>query len=287
MLRPLEDIPDRYVVVDFQNTLWKSWAVKPGGEELVRDDGYPTGHVYRFFRTIHKWKRDFGGDLVFCYEGGEKHRFSLFPGYKEGRVKDRDFDPAPDVRRLISYLACIELKPVEAEADDAIAYFVRKRGKAKHLILSSDKDLWTLRNDNVSIVSFRDFLQEDYVRKSCKKNFGCEIPMSITLAKALYGDSSDRIPGVPRLLKKHVAHVLEKANTPEEFYANLEGVPPKTVTKLLEYKEQVSLMYEVVKLRPEVRVKRRSRAGDVEGLKSFLREFSCLSLLSQAEFMAT
>lgn len=276
---------ERYIVVDFQNTLWKSWAVKSGGEDLVRKDGYPTGHIYRFFRTLHKWKREFGGKFVFCYEGGEKYRFSLFPGYKEGRKKDRDFDPTPDAKRLISFLRCLELKPRDAEADDAIAAFVTRNSDAHHLILSSDKDLWTLRGHKVSIVSFRDFLEESYVAKSCKKNFGTDSPMSMTLAKALYGDHSDRIPGVPRLLKKHVAHVLEKARDVDEFYATLEGVPEATVRKLQEYREQVTLMHEVVQLRPGVRLRRRERPGDPEGLTSFLREFECGSLIAHVDLM--
>lgn len=286
-MKSLDDIADRYVVVDFQNTLWKSWMVNPGGEELKTSDGYPTGHVYRFLRTIYKWKRDFAGDIVFCYEGGERLRYDLFPSYKSGRKKDKEFDPAPDVRRLVSHFKCIELKPVEAEADDAIAAWVHRYPKAKHLILSSDKDLWTCRGENVGIVSFQNELTDEDVKKSCTKHYGSPTPKSITLAKALFGDKSDGLPGVPRLLKKHVSHVLEKAEDPDQMFADLGGVPQQTAEKLRAHEEQIRRMYSVVRLRTDVRLRKRVREGNPKGLKDFLRDFECTSLFPMVDLLTS
>lgn len=283
-----EDVKPRYVVVDFQNTLWKSWMVKPSeGEDLVRADGYPTGHVFRFFRTIQKWKRNFSGHLVFCYEGGEKLRYDLYPGYKAGR-KDRtlDFNPAPDVMRLLSLIKCTELKPKDAEADDAIAAFVSRHPEANHLILSSDKDLWTCRAPNVEIVSFQDLLSEKDIEKSCVKHYGV-CPKSITLAKSLFGDKSDGLPGVPRLLKKHVADLLLTASSPDDLYASLSKLPTTTQEKLRVHEAQIRKMHEVVQLRRDVKLKKREREGDEKALRAFLREFECASLIPQATYMCS
>lgn len=280
MLRKILENQERFVVVDFQNTLWKSWMAKPGaGLDLQRStDNYPTGHIFRFFRTIYKWKRDFQGHLVFCYEGGEKKRYELFPGYKAGRKRDIEFNPAPDVMRLLSMVKCTELRPEAAEADDAIAGFIQRKPEALHLILSSDKDLWTLRGPNVQIVSFQKILTEDDIQKSCNKHYGVGLPKSITLAKALFGDKSDGLPGVPRLLKKHVSDVLAKAETPDDLFSLLNELPDKTADKIREHEAHVRKMYEVVQLRPEVRLKRRERDGDEQGLRDFVNEFECSSL---------
>lgn len=286
-MKSLEEVKDRYIVVDFQNTVWKSWMVNPGGEELKTSSGYPTGHVFRFLRTIYKWKRDFSGEVVFCYEGGEKRRYELFPSYKAGRSKDREFDPAPDVRRLVSHLKCIEIKPVEAEADDAIAAWVYRKPEARHLILSSDKDLWACRGSNVDIVSFQDILTDDDIRKSCTKHYGSPSPKSITLAKALFGDKSDGLPSVPRLMKKHVAKAVERAENPDQLFSDLGGMPQQTAEKLRAHESQIRDMYEVVRLRKEVRLKKRVREGDAQGLKSFLREFECTSLLPTVPFLTS
>jgi len=262
--------------------------VKPAaGEDLLRSDGYPTGHVFRFFRTIHKWKRDFAGHLVFCYEGGERYRYELFPGYKAGRKdKSQDFDPAPDVVKLLSLVRCTELKPVEAEADDAIAAFVSRHPEANHLILSSDKDLWTCRGPNVEIVSFQEILSEKDIEKSCEKHFGV-LPHSITLAKALFGDKSDGLPGVPRLLKKHVADVLKTAESPDDFYKSIAKVPASTRDKLWAHEEQVRNMHQVVQLRRDVKLRKREREGDESALRRFLTTFECASLVPHAKFMCT
>lgn len=284
-MKNFEDVKPRYVVVDFQNTLWKSWMVRPDGDELTRADGYPTGHVFRFFRTIHKWKRNFAGHLVFCYEGGEKFRYDLFPGYKAGRKdKTLEFNPAPDVMRMLSLIACTELKPREAEADDAIAAFVSRHPEANHLILSSDKDLWTCRGPNVEIISFQEILSEKDIEKSCVKHYGVS-PKSITLAKALFGDKSDGLPGVPRLMKKHVAEVLLHAETPDDLYKEINKLPASARDKLRQHEEQVRKMHEVVQLRRDVKLRKRERPGDEAALKAFLREFECTSLLHQVPFM--
>lgn len=259
---------------------------KPGGgPDLCRADGYPTGHVFRFFRTIYKWKRDFQGHLVFCYEGGERHRYDIFPEYKAGRKRDKDFDPAPDVMRMLSMIKCTELRPVGAEADDAIAAFVQRKPDALHLILSSDKDLWTCRGPNVQIVSFQEILSEKDIEKSCTKHYGVAVPKSITLAKALFGDKSDGLPGVPRLLKKHVSSVLERAGDPDELFSMLDEVPVKTADKIREHEEHIRKMYSVVQLRPEVKVKRRERDGDEKALREFVNEFECSSLQSMTKLL--
>jgi len=286
-MKNLESYQQRYIVVDFQNTVWKSWMVNSGGDELKTSSGYPAGHVFRFFRTAYKWKRDFFGELVFCYEGGEKRRYELFPSYKAGRNKDRDFDPAPDIRSLVSFLRCVEIKPKHAEADDAIAAWIHRHPNAQHLILSSDKDLWSCRAPNVSIVSFQDLLTDDDIRKSCTKHYGSPSPKSITMAKALFGDKSDGLPGVPRLMKKHVVALIERADTPDHLFSNLGGVPQKTAEKLREHEDQIRTMYEVVKLRTDVRLQKREREGDAKGLRSFLRKFECNSLLPHVDFMTS
>jgi DNA polymerase-1 len=288
-LKKLSEIRERFVLVDFQNTLWKSWMVRTqDSDELTRKDGYPTGHVFRLFRTLLKWKGTFAGHLVICYEGGEKYRYELFPEYKAGRRDNRkEFDPVPDAKRMMSMLCCTELMPVAAEADDAIAAYIQRKPEAQHLILSSDKDLWALLGPRVQIVSFRDILGDAEVKKSCKKHYGTSVPRSITMAKALYGDNSDNLPRVPRLLKKHMASLLEEAETPDEFFANLDGIPPKTVEKLRAHEDQVRRVFSAVKLRPEVKLRRRVRKGNPKRLRSFLREFECESLLHQVDFMTS
>lgn len=287
-LKQLDEVRERFIVVDFQNTLWKSWMVKPAdGEELIRTDGYPTGHIFRLFRTLAKWKGVFAGHLVICYEGGEKYRYELFPEYKAGRKRTKDFDPSPDAKRMISHICCTEIKPVDAEADDAIAAFIKRKPEAQHLILSSDKDLWALRGPRVETVSFRDILSEADVQKSCKKHFGTPTPKSITMAKALYGDASDNLPKVPRLFKKHVASVLEKTSVPDEFFANLDEVPSKTADKLLAHEDQVRRVFDAVLLRSGVKLRRRTRDGNPKNLRRFLREFECESLLPHVAFMTS
>jgi DNA polymerase-1 len=265
-----------FILIDFKNTVMRAWHAGQSGdqEDAKRSDGYPSGHVLRFFRMIHKLKKECGGgQLVFCMEGGETRRYELLPTYKEGRSKP-DFDPAPDVVKMIQLMKCKVVTPVSAEADDAIATFVATNKGGKHFIVSVDKDLWSLLGGKVRILSAQNEITEAKVLKT----FGVK-PSGVALAKALVGDASDKIPKVPYLLWKDIASAMETALTPEDLYNQIDKIPPKTATKLLEYKEQVEKMFEVVSLRKDCELLIDERPGNSEEMKAFLESFECASLI--------
>tara|TARA_R100000656_G_scaffold104176_1_gene76041 strand:+ start:68136 stop:68990 length:855 start_codon:yes stop_codon:yes gene_type:complete len=284
----MNELTDRYVVFDFQNTLWRSYMARPRNEEdMQTSTGYPSGHVYRFFRSVHKWKSQFGGHPVFIYEGGEKYRYELFPEYKAGRDRNREFDPKPDVVKMLKHIKCTEIIPVDSEADDGIAAWVHKYPTARHLIVSSDKDLWQLRCPNVQIVFFQSVISDQEIEEKCKKHYGTPKPASIVLAKALYGDKSDGLPSVPRLFKKHVSPLLERVRLVDDFFAEIDSLPTKTAQKLRDHEEQVRKVYEAVQLRAHCKLRRREREGNAEKLTQFLEKFECETLLPLVDAMVS
>lgn len=264
-----------FVLIDFKNTVMRAWHAGQSGEQedAKRSDGYPSGHILRFFRMVYKLKKETGGMLCFCMEGGETLRYELLPSYKEGRPK-LEFDPTPDVIKMLQFMKCKIITPVQAEADDAIAAYVTKNKNARHFIISADKDLWSLLGGKVRIFS----AQNEIMEQKVVEVFGVK-PQGVALAKALCGDTSDKIPKVPHLRWKDIEEVMQECVTPDDLYSRIDHIPEKTATKLLEYKEQVEKMYKVVRLRTECELVIDQRPGDAEGLTKFLESFECHSLL--------
>lgn len=266
---------ESYILVDFQNLLWRTWMVSTG-EEITRSDGYPSKHVFNFFRSVNKIKKSYSGTLCFFLEGGEKERYELFPEYKAGRNKERDFNPEMDVLEMIRLFSCRIITPKDAEADDGIATFVTQNKKARHTIISADKDLWALKTPKVRIVSFNNEISHEKVVETFKVE-----PNQVPLAKALKGDSSDGIPGVPRLRWQDLENTMKSCYTPEDLYANLGGVPTKTAEKLKEYETQVKTMYKVATLKTACELKVEEIVGNSDKLTEFVNKFECVSLVNQ------
>lgn len=262
-----------YLLIDFKNTAWRAYAVGSSDEQLKTSEGVPSGHVLRFFRMMQKLKKDFGGELVFCMEGGEKLRYELFPDYKKGRDKETPW--LEDLVQLARCMKCLVVTPKEAEADDAIAAFIRNNPKARHCIISADKDLWSLLGSKTRIMSF----QNEILKEKVFETFGV-LPEAVPLAKALSGDSSDGLPGVPRLRWKDIETQLEGCLTPEDLFAKIESVPVKTKEKLLEHKAQIELIYKVACLRNSCELAIEEIPGDESGMTALLNKFECTSLLT-------
>lgn len=147
-------------------------------------------------------------DIVFCGEGhnSTKWRKEKYPLYKENR-KDRGENPDyrfikncyQEVEGLLKLFHCKALRVENAEADDVIYKLTEiytKRGESVRII-SSDKDLTQMCNyfDGVEVFNPLANLNKRITAlinsENCNKN--------ILLEKAIVGDSSDNIKGVPRI----------------------------------------------------------------------------------------
>lgn len=275
----MKSLFENYILIDFQNLLWRTWMVKTG-QELTRSDGYPSGHVFRFFKSLAKIRKENIGELCFFLEGGEEDRYNIFPEYKKGRNKEKSFDPGPDILTMISYMKCKVITPEKAEADDGIASFIKQKYKARHCIISADKDLWALYSPKIRIISFQNEITGQTIQETFKVT-----PDKIPLVKSLKGDPSDGIPSVPRLRWNDIEDVMQNCTTPEDLYSNLSSIKEKTREKLLSYKEQVHQMYKVAKLKENCILNVKDYEGNPEELENFIKVFECNSLVEQIKIL--
>jgi 5'-3' exonuclease len=131
------------------------------------------------------------------------------------------------------------------EADDLIAAFTRNR-PGPHIILSSDQDFFQLVRDDVIVhrpegKSGYKFYDPD----SVLDKLGV-FPDEVRLFKALTGDTSDSIPGVPRLRKKIAAQLCKHKELDSLYASDLDGCSKREESLIREMEDRVRLNYDLV-----------------------------------------
>lgn len=170
----------------------------------------PNNVIFNFFRGLRPLIEKFSPDKVyFVLEGNPAERLKLYPEYKANRrlglTPQKQLEIEDFKRQKKEICDLIKRLPIESvyhpyyECDDVIANLVKYKHKDdKCVILSNDTDFIQLYNDtnNVSIYS------------PVNKDFLSPTEYDYVAWKALVGDSSDNIRGVPRVGKKTAEAIL-------------------------------------------------------------------------------
>ena len=169
--------------------------------------------VYAFFRSLRPLIEKFDPDHVyFVTEGIPVNRKALLPEYKANRPTERDADfhrQKKEIIRIMSdyFPVCVARHP-ELECDDVIAHLVyRRHTDDECVVVSSDTDFIQLYNmcENVSIYN------------PIKKEFVEKPGYDYLTWKALRGDSSDNISGIPGIGNKRALNLVLDHSKLESF----------------------------------------------------------------------
>lgn len=221
---------DRCLIVDAYNLFIRHYVANPA----MSKNGEQIGGIVGFYNSLTKLiDKSNAKDVFIIWEGGGSVRKkSVYKDYKRQSrpVKlNRYYEDIPDtlqnrnyqIKTLINFLnnfPVTQLYVEGSEADDVIGYLCKYRFKSRpKIIVSSDHDFYQLLDDLTIIYSptLKDFVNEKYVIDK----YGIH-PINYALAKAIVGDSSDNIPGVPgagfKTIVKEYGHLFQDP----EFDAN-------------------------------------------------------------------
>src|ERR1700685_1520843 len=140
----------------------------------------------------------------------------------------------PYVRRALEAFRIPILEAVGFEADDVIGTLAAKAAKAGHpvLVVSNDKDMMQLVNDQVKILNpVKDNLVLD--REKVTETLGVP-PEKVIDVMALRGDSIDNIPGAPGIGDKGSVELIQQFGTVEAALDRAEEVKRKTYRESLQ-----------------------------------------------------
>jgi len=266
----------RVLIIDALNMFLRSYIMIPS----MNPQGLPNGGTIGFIKSLQKLCRNFRPhEVIVCWDGhgGSEKRRQLNKEYKQGRkpvrfnrrmitLSDEDTkknrtDQQMRLHEYLNKMPIIQLMVDFVEADDIIAYVCKQKKYKDYdkIIVSSDKDFYQLLGDK-SILIHRPSAKEpkdpDYLvsGKMILHKMGIH-PNNYALARAIDGDKSDNIEGVPRIGMKTIKtnfSILEneKQLTCDELfvYCKMQIKQKSCHKKLLEYQERVKNNYEIMQL---------------------------------------
>ena len=277
------------VLIDGYGFLFRAFHACP---PLKRQDGTHVGAIYGFTSMITKILLEFTCShlAVVLDSGGKTFRHEIYADYKSHRppAPEELIPQFPLVRDVVSALNISTLEKKGFEADDLIATFAKlaSNNGIKVTIVSSDKDLMQLIDDNISMY---DPVKAKYIyADQVEEKFNVK-PKQVIEVLALIGDSADFVPGVPGIGPKTAAELINQFHSLEGIYSNLDNIAKsKRKESLIENKDLAFLSRELVILDDQVETTLnledlRIKAPHAEQFKKFLDEQSFNSLYARAD----
>ena len=281
------------LVVDVSNLAYRS---SYGHNTLYTSKGVFSGHIFGAVQSLCSILRnELKGLQVACYfcydgKGAKQERQKILPSYKANRT-EHDFNPIPEVCEILRLWSGLHIEQDGFEGDDAMAFCVEMRKGKPTVVLTGDRDSWfMLKYPNCRIYSpnLKRFVEPSDLYEAYHLD---NKPEGLHLAKSLFGDPSDGVRGIFRLLKKAVEPILNGQGvvTPNDFYNALPAEKPdymsaNTYTKLKEGKETVQINYKVIIPRTDfAKSAVTKQSGDIVKIKEVLTKFECFSLLEQVD----
>ncbi|MDQ7064452.1 MAG: DNA polymerase I [candidate division KSB1 bacterium] len=207
---------------------------------LINSRGENTSAIYGFVRTLFKIfdeeKPDYLGVVFDTSEPTFRHK--AYKAYKATRQKmpDEMSEQLPILRQVIEALRIPIIEVPGYEADDILATLAlkaRERGLQVFLV-TSDKDLMQLVDSVIKIYNLRRRIDEAEILgpSEVEEKMGVP-PQQIRDFLALVGDSSDNIPGVPKVGKKTAQSLLREYRSLDNLLDHLDEVASKSVRESL------------------------------------------------------
>ncbi|HET6347360.1 MAG TPA: DNA polymerase I [Myxococcota bacterium] len=202
------------------------YAVRP----LSTRTGVPTNAVVGFAKMLQKLLREEQPtELGIAFDPSAKNfRHELYGQYKANRESPpEDLGPQfPLIHKLVEAMDIPILQVPGYEADDVLATLARKaiaRG-FDVMLVSGDKDLMQLVGDHLTM--FDPLKDKYYDRAAVIERFGVP-PEHVADVLGLSGDTSDNIPGVPKVGPKSAAKLVESYGDVERVITALAALPKR------------------------------------------------------------
>lgn len=242
--------------------------------------GVPTNALYGFLTMTYKVITDFKPDYVMvCFDTPKPtFRKELFKGYQAHRPKADDDLVAQFsyIREMLEKAGIVYYEKPGFEADDVIGTLAKTYEKEfKVLILSADKDILQLVDDQVTVIAPKTGISKIalYNVPEVVQKFGLQ-PDQIADLKALTGDPSDNYTGAKGIGPKTAMKLLLEYKTVENLLKNLASISDEKVKNLLTtYKDNVELSKKLSAIDVHVPIESDIEKAKFSGFKPELNDF--------------
>ena len=276
------------VLVDGSSYLYRAYHALPN---LTNSQGEATGALHGVLTMINKLVREQPtSHVAVVFDApGKTFRSDMYADYKANRPPMPD-DLRSQVQPLLDAVEAMGLPLLRVEgveADDVIGTLCRQSADLGLTVLVStgDKDIAQLVDDNVTLVNTMNDTVMD--RDGVKDKFDVT-PEQVVDYLALVGDTSDNIPGVPRVGAKTAAKWLNQYGSVDAIIDNADDIKGKIGESLRDNIEQLRMSRELVTIRTDVELPQRvdqlqKSDGDVDALKQLYSHYELKNLMRQLD----
>ncbi|MBT6066941.1 MAG: DNA polymerase I [Proteobacteria bacterium] len=275
----------KIVLVDGSSYLYRAFHAMPN---LANSRGESTGAVYGIVNMLRRLMReqDTPHFVVVFDAPGKTFRDRLYREYKANRppMPDELRSQIDQVHAVIKALGLPLLSIPDVEADDVIGTLAKAAPAAgmDAFIVSGDKDLAQLVGPGVVMCdSMKNVV---YDEKGVEEKFGVP-PDRIIDFLALVGDTSDNIPGVPKVGPKTASRWLMEYGSLDTLVANADGIKGKVGENLRGSLDQLALSRKLATIKCDVPLEKELEAlvispADEDTLRQLYAELEFKTWLS-------
>ena len=297
----------RLVIIDGKSVFYRGYYAMGA---LSLPDGTPTGGVYGFAAIAMEIVRKLNPTKVIVAWDSKTSiakRRAIYPDYKVGRTKPDDdfYVQIPLLQELVKDLGWSFIEVDNYEADDIIGTFSREADETldqnghceyETYIISSDLDMLQIVDENTFMWRIlKGFTKIEEINVAeVEAKYGIHKSQFLDL-KALKGDSSDNIPGVPGIGEKTAIKLLNEYGNLDGIYSHIDEITGTTKTKLEAGKDSAYMSRTLAKIMFDAPVDLKQipnfhfdRDRTISGLKklafnSLIRKFDILESKSSDE----
>jgi DNA polymerase-1 len=291
----------RLVIIDGHALIHRAYHALP---PLTTKEGKLVNAVYGFLLVFLKAIKELQPDFVVATFDlpAPTFRDKIYKEYKATRPKAPDelCQQIPEVKRILKAFGIEIFEKEGFEADDIIGT-IAKLAQRKQIyppietiIITGDLDTLQLVDSQTKVYTLKKGVKETilYDKDSVKTRYQLE-PEQLPDFRALKGDPSDNIPGVPGIGEKTASQLIKEFGSLENLYQNLEKdtekakkIPEKVREKLRNFKEQAFFSKILSEIKKDVPIDFDLNACQLKGydkekVKKILEEFEFHSLINR------
>ncbi len=241
----------QHILIDGSSYLYRAFYV-PQLKRMQTKDGQPTGAVFGIMNMIKSLMLEYpNSNIVAIFDAkGKNFRHEMYSDYKANRpsMPDELRSQVEFVHRGVKALGIPLVATPGVEADDVIGAYAKHASSQGQsvLVASGDKDLAQIVNDKVSLIDTMKKVIMDEAGVVSK--FGVR-PDQIIDYLALMGDTSDNIPGVPKVGPKTAVKWLLEYGSLDGVVENADKIGGKVGENLRDFLPQLPLSKDLVTIR--------------------------------------
>ncbi|MGB5178701.1 MAG: DNA polymerase I [Gammaproteobacteria bacterium] len=281
------------LLVDGSSYLYRAFHV-PNLQQLTNSRGEPTGAVYGVTNMLRSLIKEYQPQLmaVVFDARGKTFRHALYSEYKANRptMPEELATQVEPLHALVRAMGLPLLQVPDVEADDVIGTLASEAARLglETVISTGDKDMAQLVNEHVTLVNTMSRTTLDST--GVEEKFGVT-PAQIVDYLALIGDSSDNIPGVPKVGPKTAARWLATHGSLDNIMVHAGDIKGKVGESLRAHLDMLPLSRQLTTIRCDVELESgpqdlQVQTPDVAQLRQLYSDLDFTRLLDELDSAA-